>query len=74
MVLSTIARRAITAAVVAAASAAGAYAWRRYAAEHESKRRLRRDWHVDESRWEGEGGSPPDATAAVPHEPLRSSR
>lgn len=62
--LSLIARRALTAAVVAAATAAGSYAMRSYM----SRRKLRRTRDVQElSRWEGEGGSPPDVTSAVPH-------
>ena len=64
--LSTIARRALTAAIVAAAGAAGSYAFRHYAERH--SRRTRKQEKIDVSRWEGEGGSPPDLTAAVPHQ------
>jgi hypothetical protein len=66
MVLSLIARRALTAALVAAAGAAGSYAFRHYM-QRRTSRRSRQD-KIDESRWEGEGGSPPDLTAAVPHQ------
>jgi len=68
MPLSLIARRALTAAVVAAAGAAGSYAFRHYM--HRRTRRSRREDKIDMSRWEGEGGSPPDLTAAVPHQPV----
>jgi hypothetical protein len=68
MVLSLIARRALTAALVAAAGAAGSYAFRHYM-QRRTSRRSRQD-KIDESRWEGEGGSPPDLTAAVPHQPV----
>lgn len=64
--LSLIARRALTAAVVAAAGAAGSFAYRHYLQTR--NRRTRRDDRVDESRWEGEGGSPPDLKASVPHQ------
>lgn len=66
MPLSLIARRALTAAVVAAAGAAGSYAFRQYMDRRTS--RARKQDTIDESRWEGEGGSPPDVTAAVPHQ------
>jgi hypothetical protein len=69
MPLSLIARRALTAAVVAAAGAAGSYAFRHYM-DRRTSRRARKEDKIDESRWEGEGGSPPDLTAAVPHQPL----
>ena len=68
MVLSIIARRAIAAAIVAAAGAAGSYAFRHFV-ETRSHRK-RREEKIDHSRWEGEGGSPPDLTAAVPHHPV----
>jgi hypothetical protein len=68
MVLSLIARRALAAALVAAAGAAGSYAFRHYM-QRRTSRRSRQD-KIDESRWEGEGGSPPDLTAAVPHQPV----
>jgi len=68
MPLSLIARRALTAAVVAAAGAVGSYAFRHYM--YRRTRRSRREDKIDMSRWEGEGGSPPDLTAAVPHQPV----
>ena len=69
MLLSPFARRALTAAVVAAAGAAGSYAFRHYM--DQSTRRSRKEDRIDDvSRWEGEGGSPPDLTAAVPHQPV----
>jgi hypothetical protein len=70
--LSTLARRALTAAVVAAAGAAGTYAFRRFA-DRRTRRSLK-DERVDVSRWEGEGGSPPDLAAAVPHQPVSARR
>jgi hypothetical protein len=63
--MSLIVRRALAAAAVAAASAAGSYLLRRMA-EHRARRGARED--SDVSRWEGEGGSPPDLPAAVPHQ------
>lgn len=69
MLLSPIARRALTAALVAAAGAAGSYALRHYL--NRRSRRSRNEDQIDVSRWEGEGGSPPDLTAAVPHQPVR---
>ncbi len=68
MVLSLLARRALTAAVVAAAGAAGSYALRHYMTRR--SRRSRIQDKIDVSRWEDEGGSPPDLTAAVPHQPV----
>ena len=68
MVLSMLARRAIAAAIVAAAGAAGSYAFRHFV-EKRSHRKRKED-KFDYSRWEGEGGSPPDLTAAVPHHPV----
>lgn len=71
MLLSLIARRALTAAVVAAAGAAGSYAFRHYIDKRNgTSRRARKEDKIDVSRWEGEGGSPPDLTAAVPHHPV----
>jgi hypothetical protein len=69
MLMSSLARKALTAAIVAAAGAAGSYAFRHYL-ERRNGRRARRDEHLDVSRWEGEGGSPPDQPAAVPHQGL----
>lgn len=69
MLLSVIARRALTAAIVAAAGAAGSYAFRHYI-DKKTSRRSRKEEKIDVSRWEGEGGSPPDLTAAVPHQPV----
>ena len=66
MVLSLLARRALTAAIVAAAGAAGSYAFRHYVDKR--ARRTRKQDKIDVSRWEGEGGSPPDLTASVPHQ------
>lgn len=66
--LRTLARSAITAVVLAAAGAASSYAMRRYVAKR--SRRTGGDERIDESRWEGEGGSPKDATAAVPHQSI----
>ncbi len=68
MFLSPFVRRALTAAVVAAAGAAGSYAFRHYMDRR--TRRSRKEDKIDVSRWEGEGGSPPDLTAAVPHQPV----
>lgn len=69
MLLSLIARRALTAALVAAAGAAGSYAIRHYLGRPAGRtHREGRQEKVDVSRWEGEGGSPPDLTAAVPHQ------
>lgn len=71
MLLSVIARRALTAALVAAAGAAGSYAFRHYMGKRNTtSRRARKEDKVDMSRWEGEGGSPPDLTASVPHQPV----
>ena len=70
MLLSTLARRALTAALVAAAGAAGSYAFRHFVDKKSTKHRSRREEKSDVSRWEGEGGSPPDLTAAVPHQPV----
>jgi hypothetical protein len=67
MVLSLIARRALTAAIIAAAGAAGSYAFRHYIDRRMSRRSRKQD-RIDQSRWEDEGGSPPDMTAAVPHQ------
>jgi hypothetical protein len=64
--VSLLLRRALTAAALAAAGAAGSYLMRR-AVERRTRRHTRRDDRVDVSRWEGEGGSPPDLPAAVPH-------
>ena len=64
--VSLLLRRALTAAAVAAAGAAGSYLVRRFV-ERRTRGRARRDDRLDVSRWEGEGGSPPDLTAAVPH-------
>jgi hypothetical protein len=61
--LTLLVRRALTAAVFAAAGAAGSYLVRRIV----ERQRARRDERLDVSRWEGEGGSPQDLTAAVPH-------
>ena len=66
--LSFIARRALTAAVVAAAGAAGAYVFRSVTERRRHGNVARTDERTDVSRWEGEGGSPPDLTAAVPHQ------
>jgi hypothetical protein len=30
----------------------------------------KREEKTDVSRWEGEGGSPPDVTSSVPHQPM----
>jgi hypothetical protein len=68
MFLSPFVRRALTAAVVAAAGAAGSYAFRHYMDRR--THRSRKDDRIDVSRWEGEGGSPPDLNAAVPHQPV----
>jgi len=68
MVLSMIARRALAAAIVAAAGAAGSYAFRHFTEKRSHHKR--REEKIDHSRWEGEGGSPPDLTAAVPHHPV----
>lgn len=65
MVLSILARRALTAAIVAAAGAAGSYAFRQIV-EKRSHRKRKED-RIEHLRWEGEGGSPPDLTAAAPH-------
>ena len=67
MLLTPIARRALTAALVAAVGAAGSYAYRHYV---DRKKSRRTEDKIDMSRWEGEGGSPPDLTAAVPHQPM----
>lgn len=64
--LSPLARRALTGALVAAAGAAGSYVVKHYL---DRARRDRREEKLDVSRWEGEGGSPPDLTASVPHQP-----
>ena len=69
MIVSTIARKALTAAIVAAAGAAGSYLFRQYVERRHHGRRGHDD-RLDVSRWEGEGGSPPDVTAAVPHQRL----
>ena len=66
MVLSPLARKALTAAIVAAAGAASSYAYRHFAERR--KLRARRQDKIDVSRWEGEGGSPPGVTASVPHQ------
>ena len=71
--LSTIARKALTAAIVAAAGAAGSYVFRQMMEKRGHGRngsRARQQDKVDVSRWEGEGGSPPDLTAAVPHQKI----
>ena len=68
MLLSAIARRALTAAIVAAAGAAGSYAFRHYV--EKKSHRSRKEEKIDVSRWEGEGGSPPDVTSALPHQPV----
>ena len=65
--LSQLARRALTGALVAAAGAAGSYAVKHYL---DRARREKREEKTDVSRWEGEGGSPPDTTASVPHQPM----
>ena len=71
MLLSHIARSALTAALVAAAGAAGSYAIRHYFGRPAARpHREGRQEKVDVSRWEGEGGSPPDVTASVPHQPV----
>ena len=70
MLLSHIARSALTAALVAAAGAAGSYAIRHYFGRPARPHREGRQEKVDVSRWEGEGGSPPDVTASVPHQPV----
>jgi hypothetical protein len=67
--LSLLARRALTAAAIAAAGAAGSYLARRYVGRRLERRRSREEG-ADVSRWEGEGGSPPELTAAVPHQPV----
>jgi hypothetical protein len=64
--VSLLLRRALAAAALAAAGAAGSYLVRRFV-ERRTHGRARRQEHVDVSRWEGEGGSPPDLPAAVPH-------
>ena len=63
--LSYLARRALTAALVAAAGAAGTMAARRYF-ERRSQRPVHRDERTALNRWENEGGAPvvaPTATA-----------
>ena len=67
--VSLLLRRALTAAALAAAGAAGSYLVRRFV-ERRTLGRARREERVDVSRWEGEGGSPPDLPAAVPHQSL----
>ena len=67
--MSYIVRRALTAAAVAAAGAAGSYLVRRMSQRYAQGRTHRED-KIDMSRWEGEGGSPPDLPAAVPHHPV----
>ena len=64
--VSLLLRRALTAAALAAAGAAGSYLVRRVV-ERRTRGRARGDDRIDVSRWEGEGGSPPDLPAAVPH-------
>jgi hypothetical protein len=64
--ISSIARKALTAAIVAAAGAAGSYAFRHFTERR--KGRTRRDERLDVSRWEGEGGSLPDVPAAAPQQ------
>lgn len=66
MIMNSLARKALTAAIVAAAGAAGSFAFRHYMERRSG--RARRDERLDVSRWEGEGGSPPDLPAAVPHQ------
>lgn len=63
--LSLLARRALTAAALAAASAVGTYVVRRWVQRREN--RSRRDEPFEVSRWEGEGGSPTELRAALPH-------
>ena len=64
--LSHLARRALTTALVAAAGAVGSYAMKEYL---DRARREKRQDKTDVSRWEGEGGSPPDVTASGPLQP-----
>jgi hypothetical protein len=66
--LSYLARRALIGALVAAAGAVGSYAVKHYL--DRARREKKREEKTDVSRWEGEGGSPPDVTAAVPHQPV----
>lgn len=60
-------RRIVAAAVMAAVGAAASYIYRRMTDPQNTPRRAPRQERVDMSRWEGEGGSPPDSKAAVPH-------
>ena len=66
--LSYLARRALTGALVAAAGAVGSYAVKHYL--DRARRDNKREEKTDVSRWEGEGGSPPDVTSAAPHQPM----
>ena len=64
--ISHLARRVLASALVAAAGAAGSYAMKHYL--DRARREKKREQKIDVSRWEGEGGSPPDLTASVPHQ------
>jgi hypothetical protein len=66
--LSYLARRALTGALVAAAGALGSFAVKHYL--DRAHRVKKREEKTDVSRWEGEGGSPPDVTSSVPHQPM----
>ncbi|HVE48330.1 MAG TPA: hypothetical protein VNG69_01775 [Casimicrobiaceae bacterium] len=72
MIDNTLLRRSLTAAMIAAAGAAGAFAMRHFLDKRDAQRKggyKRKEDKIDVSRWEGEGGSPPDCHAAVPHQP-----
>ena len=65
--LNLMLRRALRAAVLTAAAAAGTYVARQLIERQRTQRRARRQDRADVSRWEDEGGSPADQKAAVPH-------
>lgn len=69
MIVSLMMRRALTAAALAAAGAAGSYLMRRVIQRQRWSQRTRDEW-LDETRWEGEGGRPPELLSAAPHEPI----
>jgi hypothetical protein len=65
--LSYLIRRAVTGAVIAGVAAAASYLYRRMLDDYRRQNRPRQRDAIDVSRWEDEGGSPPDLTAAAPH-------
>jgi len=65
--MNSILRRALGAAAITAAAAAGTYFARKLVDRQRTRRGRRAEERLDVSRWEGEGGAPPDLTAAVPH-------